>query len=237
MRYEKPLQGAVLLKRYKRFLADVELPDGEILTVHCPNTGAMRNCLVPGSPCWILDSGNDKRKYRFTWELATTACGHLAGINTLRANKLALEAIQQGRVEPLRGYTELSTEQKYGNERSRVDIALNGSEGWCYVEVKSVTLAEQGQGYFPDTVSTRASKHLRELMAMVAAGHRAMLFFCVQHTGISEVAPAKHLDEQYASLFAEAVSRGVEVVAYAADIQVHSNEITLRERLPVSTGL
>ncbi|MBX2857378.1 MAG: DNA/RNA nuclease SfsA [Cellvibrionaceae bacterium] len=234
MRYEKPLQGAVLIKRYKRFLADVVLPSGEQITVHCPNTGAMTNCIVPNSPCWILESGNAKRKYRFGWELATTPCGFLAGINTLRANALTVEAIDNGTVKELEGYTELSTEQRYGSENSRVDIVLQGRGAPCYVEVKSVTLSDgEGCGYFPDAVSVRACKHLRELMTVREEGARAVLFFCVQHTGIRSVSPARHIDPKYAALLAEAMHRGVEVIAYATQICVDRGEVALINPLPV----
>jgi len=232
MQYEKPLTEAVLLSRYKRFLADIKLKSGEKLTVHCPNTGSMKNCLVPGSPCWISESDNPKRKYKYTLEQVTTACGSRAGINTGRANGLVVEAINTGVINELQGFGELLTEQRYGEENSRVDILLREQSNFCYVEVKSVTLAEDNRrGYFPDSVSARAAKHLRELMWVVEQGARACLCFCVQHSGIDSVAPAEHIDAVYAKTLREAVTAGVELIAYQADIS--AEKLILNKCLPI----
>lgn len=232
MKFSPPLQQATLLKRYKRFLADIRLDNGEETTIHCPNTGSMKNCWEAETPCWYSVSDNPKRKYPFTWEIATTPAGDLAGINTGRANALVVEAINDGVVTELQGYDELRTEVKYGEENSRIDILLSGEQGQCYVEIKNCTLLEDdNKGYFPDAVSTRGTKHLRELIAMVEAGHRAVLLFCVQHSGIKSVAPAAHIDAAYAETFAEAVNAGVEVLAYRA--QMSAEEIKLVQALPV----
>ena len=231
MKFTPELIPATLLKRYKRFLADVE-SGGKQLTVHCPNTGSMQGCIVEGSACWLSKASNPKRKYGFTWELATTATGHLAGINTGRANALVVEAIENGLIGSLGDYCELQTEQKYGGENSRIDILLSTGEEHCYVEVKSVTLGMVGGlGLFPDAVSQRASKHLRELMKVRALGHRAVLVFCVQHTGIEQVAPAETIDPVYAATLRKAVDSGVEVLAYGADIS--PNAIALTREVPV----
>lgn len=232
MKYQPPLKPATLLRRYKRFLADITLANGEEVTIHCPNTGSMKNCIVEGSPCWYSVSDNPKRKYPYTWELATTPSGHLAGINTGLANKLVKEAIENGLVSELSGYDQLRSEVKYGEEKSRIDFLLTG-EGRrdCYVEVKSVTLMEEsGQGLFPDAVSQRGSKHLRELMAMVEQGHRAVLFYCVQHTGIERVSPAAQIDPVYAQTLAQAIDAGVEVIAYKA--RISPEEISLVDAIP-----
>ena len=217
LRYESALIEAVLIKRYKRFLADIRLPSGEVLTVHCPNTGSMKNCAEPGMKVWLSTSDNPKRKYRHTWELARTTRGHYSGINTTRANRLVEGAIQSGTIRELRGYDELDTEVKYGRENSRIDILLGGMHQ-CYVEVKSVTLLESpirsGRGFFPDALSERGRKHLRELSLMVRQGHRAVLLFCVQHSGILRVLPAAHIDPDYARALVAAISCGVEVFAY-----------------------
>lgn len=235
MKFAPPLQQATLLRRYKRFLADVELADGSTVTLHCPNTGSMKNCLAPGAPCWFSWSDNPRRKYPGTWEIATTPAGDRAGINTGRANALVAEAIATGVVAELQGYTAVRTEVKYGHENSRIDLLLSRGESRCYVEVKNCTLLEEdGMGYFPDSVSVRGTKHLRELMAVVAAGQRAVLFFCVQHSGIARVAAAAHIDPVYARTLAEAVAAGVEVMAYRAELA--AAEIVLREALPVLTG-
>ncbi|WP_027328572.1 DNA/RNA nuclease SfsA [Marinimicrobium agarilyticum] len=228
-------QSGVLLRRYKRFLADVRLADGSEITIHCPNTGSMRHCVVPESPCWFSDSGNPKRKYRHTWELATTPTGHWAGINTARANPLVREGIESGVIEELQGYERIRAEVRYGQENSRIDFLLESDDGRCYVEVKSVTLMEApGQGLFPDAVSERGRKHLRELMEIVRQGDRAVLLFCVQHSGVEQVAPADEIDPAYGDTFRQAVAAGVEVYAYRADINPEQASIRLETPLPVS---
>ena len=229
-----PLQKATLLRRYKRFLADIRLPNGEIRTIHCPNTGSMRHCVVPESACWYSISDNPKRKYPLTWEIATTPAGFLAGINTHRANALVAEGIEHGTITELQVYTSMAAEVKYGSENSRIDWLLS-AEGKpnCYVEVKSVTLEDSdGLGLFPDAVSTRASKHLRELMQIVESGGRAVLVFCAQHTGIKRVAPAEAIDPEYAANLRKAVAAGVEVIAYGCDIT--PDEIVIAQPLPVA---
>lgn len=226
MQFSPKLRSATFLRRYKRFLVDVRLDNGEEITVHCPNTGRMTNCLVEGSPCWLSDSQNPKRKYRYSLEWVTTQAGYWAGVNTHRANALVIEAIQENKISALSEYDVLATEMPYGEEKSRIDILLSGGGKQCYVEVKSVTLeGEAGVGYFPDAVSTRGQKHLRELIAMKAQGHRAVLFFCVQHTGIRDVRGARHIDPLYASLLAEAVGRGVEVIAYGVSFSPEKAQI------------
>lgn len=233
MRFPQPLQQATLVRRYKRFLADVELSSGQSLTIHCPNTGSMRNCLQPGAPLWYSSSLDPKRKYPATWEIATTPDGHLAGINTSRANGLVREAIEVGLVPELRGFTDLKAEVRYGLEASRADFLLQIEGQPVYVEVKNVTLCEgAGAGFFPDAVSDRGSRHLRELAAMVQSGHRAALVYCVQHTGIESVAPARHIDPAYAKAFEVACRAGVEIYALGARLSVE--EIVLDRLLPVS---
>lgn len=234
---------ALLLKRYKRFLADIRLPDGTEVTVHCPNTGSMKNCVVPESPCWYSVSESKTRKYPQTLELVTTPGGHLAGINTARTNELVEQALRGQVIAELRGYQRLKREVVYGSEKSRIDFLLSDklvSDGAvpdsrrCYLEVKNVTLMEgEGEGLFPDAVSIRGSKHLRELMAMVTQGHRAVLLFCVQHTGIQSVRAAAHIDPVYAATLIAAVAAGVEVIAYAAAIDPTQNRIVLECSLPV----
>ena len=215
MRFDPPLQSGVLIQRYKRFMADVRLADGSEITLHCPNTGSMKNCSEPGSRVWFSDSGNDKRKYRHTWELVEVQGGAIAGINTGRANGLVQEAIAAGCVPELAGYTSLRSEVKYGSENSRVDLLLeDGARAPCFIEIKNVTLGEGSTGYFPDAVTERGRKHLRELMVMVAQGKRAVLFFCVQHTGVQVVKPADHIDPAYGKQLREAAQSGVEIMAW-----------------------
>lgn len=228
-----PLVSARLLRRYKRFLADVELDSGETMTVHCPNTGAMTGCAEPGSRVWLSQSDNPRRKYRYTWELVETAAGHRACIHSARANDLVEEALRAGVVDELRGFEALAREVRLGTEGSRLDFLLQMPDAvHCYMEVKSVTLYwQRGMGLFPDAKSDRAARHLRELMAAVAAGHRAVLFFAVLHTGIDTVAPADAIDPRYAETFREALAAGVEVLAYAASIS--DSGLALQRRLPV----
>ncbi|MBR9727727.1 DNA/RNA nuclease SfsA [Shewanella intestini] len=215
MEYSPPLQQGILIKRYKRFLTDVRLADDSIITIHCPNTGSMKNCLFEGNRVWFSTSDNPKRKYPNTFELMENDQGQLIGINTGNANALAEEAINNNIIKELQGYDTLKREVKYGDENSRIDILLSSQSGAkCYIEVKSCTLLEQTGGYFPDAVTTRGQKHLRELMAMVQQGHRAVLLFVVQHSGISTVKAASHIDQQYADLLHEAINMGVEVLAY-----------------------
>lgn len=226
------LTQAKLIKRYKRFLADVELVDGSVITIHCPNTGSMKHCLFPEHSIWFSTSDNPKRKYPNTWELAQTDEGHLIGINTGRANSLAEEAINEGVIPELTGYQHLKREVKYGEENSRIDILLTDEKkSDCFIEVKSCTLLDQGSGFFPDSVTTRGQKHLRELMAMCDAGHRAVLLFIVQHSGIEAVSPAFHIDEQYAELFIQAQEAGVEMLAYSA--KMSPNEVKVSKPLPI----
>lgn len=232
MKLNPPLQQALFLRRYKRFLADVRLPSGEEVTIHCPNTGSMKECLAENSDCWFSVSDNPKRKYSRTWDIATTPSGDLAGINTGRANALVAEAIESGIIVELQGYDSIRREVRYGDEGSRIDFLLSGAQGDCYVEVKNVTLGyEDGQGFFPDAVSARGAKHLRELMLMVEAGSRAVLLFCVQHTGIVCVSPAADIDPLYASTLREAAAVGVEILAYKASLS--NREIVLTQSLPV----
>ncbi|KPN75963.1 MAG: DNA/RNA nuclease SfsA [Shewanella xiamenensis] len=232
MHFTPALKSGKLLKRYKRFLADVQLEDGSEITLHCPNTGSMRNCLFPGETVWFSTSNNPKRKYAHTWELMTTPTGGLIGIHSGNANALVEEALNKGIITELKGYDSLSREVKYGDENSRIDILLEAAQKpACYIEVKSCTLLEDGQGYFPDAVSLRGQKHLRELMHMASLGHRAVLLFVVQHTDIMSVAPAAHIDPEYSNLLKKAILSGVEVLAYRCEIS--PDEIHLAQSCPV----
>ncbi|AUU04683.1 TPA: DNA/RNA nuclease SfsA [Raoultella planticola] len=219
MQFTPPLQSAILIKRYKRFLADVVTHDGRELTLHCPNTGAMTGCATPGDTVWYSTSDNPKRKYAHTWELTQTQRGAIICVNTLRANILAKEAILAGSIVELSGYNTLKSEVKYGEEKSRIDIMLQAEERQnCYIEVKSVTLAENESGYFPDAVTERGQKHLRELMSVAAAGDRAVILFAVLHSAIDRFSPAHHIDARYAQLLIEAQTKGVEILVYKAEL-------------------
>ncbi|WP_057832538.1 DNA/RNA nuclease SfsA [Colwellia sp. TT2012] len=229
------LQPAKLIKRYKRFLADIELTNGEQTTIHCANTGAMKGCAEPGDTVWYSTSTNTKRKYPFSWEITVSQDEHFICVNTLRANQLVEEALHKGLIPELSGFNLLQREVKYGNENSRIDfLARYNDAPDTYIEVKSVTLLESGHGYFPDAVTTRGQKHLRELMDMVSQGHKAVLLFAVLHSGINDIAAADHVDPSYAKLLHEAQQAGVEIIAYKAEFSLKKGElnISLDEKIP-----
>ncbi|WP_387463713.1 DNA/RNA nuclease SfsA [Photorhabdus sp. RM323S] len=230
MEFHPPLQSATLIRRYKRFLADVITPKGETLTIHCANTGAMTGCATPGDTIWYSTSDNPKRKYPNSWELTETQDGHWICVNTLRANDLVAEAIQQNAISEFSGYKKISREVKYGEENSRIDLLLQAEQHVnCYIEVKSVTLLQENCGYFPDAVTTRGQKHLRELQLIAEQGQRAVLFFAVLHSGIKQVAAAAHIDHNYSSLLEQARNSGVEVICYQA--RITEKEMVLGDKL------
>ncbi|KKN11482.1 hypothetical protein LCGC14_1026110 [marine sediment metagenome] len=239
MKFPEPLIEGRLIRRYKRFLADVTLPDGTEVTAHCPNTGSMLHCQPTDGRVWLSRSDNPARKLPYTWELVETAQGALACVNTARPNAQAREAIEAGRIHELVGYSHCRPEVRYGEEKSRIDLLLSGhkTKPDAWVEVKNVTLEENGQGFFPDAVTTRGQKHLRELMAQVVLGDRAVLLFVVNHTGIETVRPADHIDPHYGQLLRQAWGAGVEIMAYRANLARDdgglSGEMTLFEAVPV----
>ncbi len=231
MQWPAPLRPAVLLRRYKRFLADVRLDSGEEMTVHCPNTGAMTGCAAPGSRIWLSHSDNPKRKYAYTWELVEVD-GHMVCIHSARANALVAEALDGGVIAELGGYPGYRREQRLA-DGSRLDFVLDGGSGAdCALEVKSVTLlCEDGEGRFPDAVSARARRHVQALQERAAAGERAALLFAVLHEGIASVAPAAEIDPQYAHALAEAQRAGVVLLAYRA--QISDRAMSLCQPLPL----
>jgi len=234
MELPTPLIEGVLERRYKRFLADVRLSNGETVTAHCPNTGSMLGCMEPGSRVWLSRAENPKRKYPLTWELVETPGNVTVGIHTGRANNLVREAIQNGTVAELQGYPRMRPEVRYGSENSRIDFLLDSDDesDRCYVEVKNVTAAEGSVAVFPDAVSSRATKHLRELTNMVKQGHRAVIFFCVQRNDATEVRPADAIDPVYGAALRDAIRNKVEAMAYQAEISPQS--IRLVRPLPVN---
>lgn len=232
MEFIPPLQSAILIKRYKRFLADVTTPQGEIITLHCPNTGAMTGCATPGDTVWYSTSDNLKRKYPNSWELTETQHHEMICVNTLRANQLVKERLLAEPPASLAGYSQCRSEVKYGSEGSRIDFMLSADEkANCFIEVKSVTLSEQGNGFFPDAVSLRGQKHLRELINVVKQGERAVMLFAVLHSAITSVSPARHIDAKYAQLLTEAQLCGVEIIALRAELS--ATQMTLTTPLPI----
>ena len=220
MKFDPALTPATLIRRYKRFLADVEMSDGKKITVHCPNTGAMLGCADPGSKIWLSHSDNPKRKYAWTWELVDTG-SVLVGVHPGRSNSFVAEAISNGVITQLQGYAQCRAEVAYGHENSRADFFLSGhkAKADCFLEVKNVTaVSGTGIGIFPDAVSARGTRHLRELASCVRAGGRAALCFCVARDDVTEVCPADNIDPLYGQELRNAIASGVEVLAYRANV-------------------
>ena len=217
-----------LVRRYQRFLADVLLDSGETITAHCPNSGSMKGCAVPGSRVVLSRSDRPGRKYPCTWELVE-AGGCWIGINTGITPALVREGIVSGVVAELQGYGTVRSEVRCGN--SRLDLLLTGERGKCWVEVKNVTLADEGLALFPDAVTERGQKHLIELMDLVRSGERGVIFFVVQRGDCHAMAPADRIDPRYGALLREAVACGVEALAYRAEVS--PSGVALAGRLPV----
>ena len=233
MRFSPELEQGRLLIRYKRFLADIETADGEKLTIHCPNTGSMFNCMAQGGRIWFSRSNDPKRKLPGTWEISETPQGRFACVNTGRANHLVEEALRAGVISELNGFTALKREVAYGQENSRVDFRLDYPSGPAFVEVKSVTLGfdDSRIAAFPDAVTQRGARHLRELASLAREGVRAVLLYCVNLTGIDAVRPAEEIDPAYAAALSEAVAAGVQVLAYG--VQLTPDEVRIDRRLEV----
>ncbi len=243
MEFDEPLIPGRLVKRYKRFLADVilgdevpafdaagMLPAGEVVTVHCPNSGSMRTCLGEDWPVLLSDSRNPRRKLRLTWEMVHNRRCWI-GINTQHPNHLAAEAISDGTVNALGGYDSLRSEVPYGSG-SRIDFLLRRGEECCYVEVKNVTLVDDAGRYaFPDAVTTRGLKHLHELQRMLVQGHRAVMLFVIQRSDGSGFTTADDIDPAYGSELRRAREAGVEILAYRADVT--PTALTLAEQVPL----
>jgi len=236
MQFPRPLIPGHLIRRYKRFLADVRLVGGATVTAHCPNPGSMLGLAEEGMRVWLSASDNPKRKLKYTWELV--ACGggdpgELAGINTAHPNALAAEAIAEGRIAELAGYESMRREVRYG-ANSRVDILLEGNGRRCLVEVKNVHLSrEPGLAEFPDSVTARGAKHLRELAQRVAQGDRAVMLYVVQRPA-ARFALAADIDPGYVAAFETARARGVEALCYVCDVRLDG--ISLRQRINFADG-
>lgn len=221
MHFDQTLLGGTLIRRYKRFLADVAPDRGDPLTAHCPNTGAMLGCDVPGSRVWLSESDNPRRKYRHTLELVETESGALVGVHTGRTNGIAREAVVSGLFPELGAVEGIRSEVTVREHGSRIDFVLGGvgDEPDCYLEVKNVTAAvEAGVALFPDAVSTRAVRHLETLMRLVEAGHRAAICFCVQRSDVHTVRPAVEIHPQYAVALRDAATAGVTVLAFRCEV-------------------
>jgi len=215
VQFEKLIKGK-LIKRYKRFLADIILENGEEITAHVPNSGAMTSCIEENCDVWVTFHDNPKRKLKYTLEL-TKMGKELICTNTGVANKIAIEAIENTTIKELQGYSSLKPEQKYG-EKSRIDILLENANQKCYVEVKSVSLKIKDNLAFPDAVTSRGTKHLNELKTMVEQGHRAVMLYVIQRTDNLPFRLACEIDKKYCEAFKEVTKQGVEVLVYQSNI-------------------
>lgn len=235
MRFASPLKRGRLIRRYKRFLADIELEAGQLITASCPNTGSMMGLSDPDMRVWVSESDSPTRKYRHTLELVEADLGKgpaLVGINTGHPNRIVAEAIADGRIARLKGYETLKREQKYG-KASRIDILLDDPrKGRAYVEIKNVHLMRKaGLAEFPDSITERGVKHLEELGDMAEQGHRAVMLFLIQRGDASRMCPAGDVDPAYAAALTRAVDRGVEALAYRCAIT--PEEIQIDRSVPV----
>jgi sugar fermentation stimulation protein A len=227
MRFPSTLIHGTLVQRYKRFLADVQLADGTIVTAHCTNTGSMMGCNAPGSRVYISRSANLKRKLPYTWELIRVKKTWV-GINTLHPNRLVAHAIETGIIQELREFDRIRREV-LTRPGIRLDLCLEGKTGSCFVEVKNVTLIIDGAAAFPDAVSERGTKHLKELIRLRRKGYRTALVFVIQRQDCSVFRPADEIDRQYGRWLRRAFKAGVEILPYRARVTRH--EIILTERL------
>lgn len=234
MQWPSTLIPGRLLRRYKRFLADVTLQDGRQVVAHCPNTGAMTGCAEPGSRVWLAHHDSTTRKLAYSWELVEDADGQRICVHSARANALVAEALEQGRLPGLDDYPYRRREWPLA-DGGRLDFALARRDGeWeCFMEVKAVTLhCGGGRGQFPDTVSARATRHVEALRGLLRSGHRAALCFAVLHEGIRQVSPAAQIDPVYARSLAQAVEEGLELRALA--MECSDEGISLMRELPFS---
>ncbi len=231
MDFPAPLIEGRLIRRYKRFLSDIEMPDGREIVAHCANPGSMMGLATPGSVAWLSAATNPKRKLQFSWELVESA-GALVGINTGRANAVVAEALEAGAIEAFQGYGPLRREVPYGSN-SRIDFLLPGGEAPdCYIEVKSVTLSRRdGLAEFPDSVTARGAKHLAELGKVAQEGQRAVMLFLVQRGDCDAVSVAADIDPAYAAALRQALVKGVEVLCYSC--KVTPDAVTLDAALPL----
>jgi sugar fermentation stimulation protein A len=209
MKFKQPLIHGTFIKRYMRFLVDVKLDSGEIVTAHCTNSGSLKSCLEAGAEVYLSPVNDPNRKTKFTWEMIKIG-GNWAGINTSNPNTLALEWIRENKIPGLEGYTQVDREVKFGD--SRFDIFAKNDKEECFVEVKNVTLKEGNYALFPDAVTTRGQKHLETLIEVKKSGRRAVMLYVVQRIDVSIFAPAKDIDPDYAEKLRKAHKAGVEII-------------------------
>jgi sugar fermentation stimulation protein A len=229
LKWPRLLPG-ILIKRYKRFLADVSLKNHEVVTAHCPNTGSMKGCCESGRTVFLSTHHNPRRKLKYTWEMIKMPAS-LVGVNTLVPNRLVAKAIAAGMIDELSGYENIIPETKVGNH-SRIDLLLTQDNGnRCFVEIKNCTLVSDGVAYFPDAVTSRGRKHLQELQKLTSTGDRCAMFYFIQRMDAKEFRPADHIDPLYGKTLRRAANRGVEILAY--DVHIDLKGIQLRNKVPI----
>ena len=228
MIFQNKLLHGTLIKRYKRFLAEIRLDDGTEVVAHCTNSGSMKSCLENGAEVYLTPVTDPKRRTKFTWEMIKIN-GSWVGINTANPNKLAFEAISAGLIPELSGYTNVKREVVFGD--SRFDIFAENETGKCFVEVKNVSLKEGNYALFPDAVTTRGQKHLKTLMEVKAHGLRAVMLYIVQRIDVEVFAPAMEIDPEYAKVLKQAVNAGVEVIVL--QVEITPEGIYIKKKLPV----
>lgn len=235
MEFTSPLTQAVFLKRYKRFLAEVLVNNQENRVIYCPNMGAMTGCDILGSRIWFSHSSNPRRKFPDTWELVEVDAGYLVSVNSTYANQLTVEAIANGTLKELHGYSHIAINPPEIDEdvfdiqlEKRTTQQYEKMVEKCFVQVESVTLGDEiHRGFYPDSTTEKGASKLKALMHAKDKGHRAVLFYCVQHTGIKRLFPADHIDSTYGSLLRQAMIKGVEIIAYRLEISLSEQHLAL----------
>ncbi|MCW3804856.1 DNA/RNA nuclease SfsA [Plebeiibacterium marinum] len=222
MHFKTQLVRGKLIKRYKRFLSDIELEDGSIVIAHCTNSGSMKTCIEEGAPVYLTPHNDPKRKTKYTWEMIFIN-NHWIGINTSIPNILVYEAVRDRIIPQLNQYTTVKREVKYKD--SRFDIYAENNNEKCFIEVKNVTLRSNNKATFPDAVTTRGQKHLRTLIEAKKAGFRAVMFYVIQRQDIESFSPAKDIDPVYAATLKEAYDNGVEIIPYIAAVSPEKIEL------------
>lgn len=229
MKFKQPLTRGILVKRYKRFLADVKLNNGEIVTVHCTNSGSMLSCIEEGAEVFLSLAPNPNRKTKFTWEMIRIN-GYWVGINTSNPNQFIYEFLLSGSIPSLGKWEKVVREVKFGE--SRLDLYAERGDEKCYIEVKNVTLKDDKYVRFPDAVTIRGQKHLKELMKIRKLGFRSVILFAIQRIDVEIFAPAWSIDPEYGNLLVEALNNGVEIIPF--QVKVTPEEINPIRELPFS---
>lgn len=227
MEFQQKLVHGTLIRRYKRFLADIRLDDGTVTVAHCTNSGSMKSCLEEGAEVYLSPAADPKRKTPYTWEMIKIN-EDWVGINTANPNRIIYDAVREGVIAGLSGFTNVKREVKYKD--SRFDVYAESETEKVFIEVKNVTLKEREFALFPDAVTTRGQKHLKTLMKVAENGMRAVMIYVIQRSDVNIFAPAKHIDPEYAKLLEEAYKNGVEIIP--CRVKVTPERLFIEETLP-----